>query len=139
MEALLEQVKALSCEDKAIFVQKMFEAMPLKDVIAIVPHLEDAWDVEAKPSVPDWAQGGQQEEEEAVQTEFSVIVTALGGGGASRMPAVKFVRAATERSLKESSDLLKSLPATVLEKASKEKADEVKRELESLGATVEVK
>ncbi len=135
METLLEQVNALDIPTRRTLLQKVFESMPLGEVIEFVPHMEKEWDVEAKP---DYGQANlpPEEEEEAVQTEFDVIVTALG---MSRMPIVKSVRAATERSLKESSDLLKNLPATVMEKVSKDKAEETRRELEGLGATVEVK
>jgi len=138
MKELLEQVHSLDDEMQREFVQKMFEQMTLKQVIPLVKHLEDAWDVEAKPDFGDFNPHKPEEEvEEVEQTEFDVYVTEIGQ---NRIAVVKGVRVLADLSLKDSSSLLKQpLPVKVLEKISREKADEAKTQLESNGAAVEVK
>lgn len=136
METLLQQVKDLPTDEKHRFFQKMCEDLTLGDLVKIVPQLEEAWDVEAKPAMPDWMKQQQQPEEEAEQTEFDVIVTACG---AKRIAVVKASRQATGMQLKEANALLKMLPATVLAKADREKAEAVKTQLEDAGATVEIR
>ena len=136
MDALLDQVKELDDESQRTFVQKMFEQMTLKQVIPLVKHLEDAWDVEAKPDFGDFTPPAP-EVVEVEQTDFDVLITEVGQ---TKMAVVKSVRMLAEVSLKEASALVKqSLPAIVLKKVSKVKADEAKAELEAQGATVEVK
>jgi len=137
MEALLEQVNALSTDDKLIFFRKMSENLTLGEIVKLVPQLEEAWDVKATPAVPDWMKqgGGQEVEEEVEQTEFDVVVT---NTGSKRIQVVKIARVLADISLKESSDLLKQLPATVLTKVGKDKAAAAKTQLEESGATVEI-
>ncbi len=71
------------------------------------------------------------------QDEFDVIIT---GVGEKKIQVIKEVRSLTNLGLKEAKDLVDSAPgAKVLEKASKEDAAKAKAQLESAGATVEVK
>jgi len=138
MEALLEQVQSLSSEDRLLFFQKMAEGLTVGELVKLVPQLEEAWDVEAKPAVPDWMKGGgqQQVEEEVEQTEFDVVVT---GAGDKRIQVVKGVRQATGMQLKDANELLKQLPATIAQKLSKDKAEELKKVVEEAGGTAELK
>ena len=78
--------------------------------------------------------GGGEEAEE--KTEFDVI---LAAAGEKKINVIKEVRAITGLGLKEAKDLVEAAPAPVREKITKEEADKVKAQLESAGATVEVK
>ena len=73
---------------------------------------------------------------EEVQTEFDVILTAVGD---KKVNVIKVVREATGLGLKESKELVDSAPKPVKEKVSKEEAEALKAKLVEAGATVEIK
>ena len=70
------------------------------------------------------------------QDEFDVV---LSGVGEKKIQVIKEVRALTNLGLKEAKDLVEAAPKPVLEKVNKEAADKAKAQLESAGATVELK
>ena len=70
------------------------------------------------------------------QTEFNVILKA---GGDKKIQVIKAVREITTLGLKEAKDLVDGAPSTVKEGVSKAEAEEMKKELEEQGATVELK
>ena len=80
--------------------------------------------------------GGAAAEAEEEKTEFDVILTAAGE---KKINVIKEVRAITSLGLKEAKDLVEASPKPVREKITKEEAEKVKAQLESAGATVEVK
>jgi len=73
---------------------------------------------------------------EEEKTEFDVILTAAGE---KKIQVIKVVRELTGLGLKEAKDLVDGAPKPVKEKVSKTEAAEVKKKLEEVGATVEVK
>ena len=79
------------------------------------------------------AAGGEAPAEE--KDEFDVVLTAAG---AQKIQVIKAVRELTSLGLKEAKDLVDSAPKAVLEKATKDQADEAKAKLEEAGATVEL-
>jgi large subunit ribosomal protein L7/L12 len=68
--------------------------------------------------------------------EFDVILEADGG---NKIAVIKEVRGLTSLGLKEAKDLVEGAPKPILEKVSKEKAEEAKAALEGAGATVSLK
>jgi large subunit ribosomal protein L7/L12 len=70
------------------------------------------------------------------QDEFDVVLTSAGD---KKIQVIKEVRALTSLGLKEAKDLVDSAPKAVLEKVTKEQADEAKAKLEGAGAGVELK
>ncbi|MFN2594166.1 MAG: 50S ribosomal protein L7/L12 [Actinomycetota bacterium] len=68
--------------------------------------------------------------------EFDVVLSAAGD---KKIQVIKEVRSLTSLGLKEAKDLVDSAPKPVLEKVTKEQADEAKGKLEAAGATVELK
>ncbi len=70
------------------------------------------------------------------QTEFSVVLT---GAGEKKIQVIKVVRELTSLGLKEAKDLVEGVPKPVKEGVSKEEAETVKKKLEDVGATVEIK
>ncbi|HEX2259282.1 MAG TPA: 50S ribosomal protein L7/L12 [Actinomycetota bacterium] len=70
------------------------------------------------------------------QDEFDVV---LSGIGEKKIQVIKEVRALTSLGLKEAKDLVEAAPKPVLEKVNKETAEKAKAQLESAGATVELK
>jgi large subunit ribosomal protein L7/L12 len=88
----------------------------------------------AMPGATGAAAPGAAEEEE--KTEFDVILTAVGE---KKINVIKEVRAVTGLGLKEAKDAVEAAPTPIREKVTKEEADKVKAQLESAGATVEIK
>ena len=72
----------------------------------------------------------------AVQTEFDVVLEAIGP---NKINVIKIVRAATGLGLKEAKDAVEAAPKEVKTGISKEDAEKLKKELEEAGATVKVK
>jgi large subunit ribosomal protein L7/L12 len=75
--------------------------------------------------------GGSEE-----QTEFDVVLSSFGE---KKVSVIKAVRAITSLGLKEAKDLVESAPAPIKEGVPKEEAEELKKQLEDAGGTVEVK
>ena len=78
------------------------------------------------------AEGGGSEE----QTEFDVVLSSFGE---KKVGVIKAVRAITSLGLKEAKDLVESAPTPIKEGVPKDEADELKKQLEDAGGTVEVK
>ena len=74
--------------------------------------------------------------EEAVQTEFDVI---LKFGGQAKLAVVKLIKELTGLGLKEAKELVDAAPKAVKEKVSKEEAESLKAQLEEAGAEIEIK
>jgi len=101
--------------------------------------LEEKWGVSAAAPVAMAAGGGGGgAAAEAVEekTEFDVVLTAAGE---KKINVIKEVRAITGLGLKEAKDLVEGAPKTVKEAASKADAEALKKKLEDVGATVELK
>ncbi len=103
-----------------------------------VRAFEDKFGVSAAAPVAVAAGGGAAApvEAEEEQVEFDVVLT---GAGDKKIQVIKEVRALTSLGLKEAKDLVDSAPKPVLEKVTREQADEAKGKLEAAGAGVEVK
>jgi large subunit ribosomal protein L7/L12 len=122
-DALLEQFKEMTLLELSDFIKKFEETFDVK-AAAAAPMMMAA---------PGAGAGGEEAEE---QTEFDVILSAAGD---KKIQVIKEVRALTSLGLKEAKDLVDGAPKPVLERVNKEAADKAKEQLESAGATVEVK
>ncbi len=80
------------------------------------------------------AGAGEQAAEE--KTEFDVVLKEIGS---QKIQVIKVVRAITNLGLKEAKELVESAPKAVKEGVSKAEAEEIKKQLEDVGATVEIK
>ena len=116
------------------------EAMTVLDLSELVKALEDKFGVSAQSvvaAVPAAGVAASVDEEAAVeQTEFDVNLKSVG---AQKIQVIKVVRTITALGLKEAKDLVDSAPSTVKEKVTKEEAENVKKQLEEVGAEVEIK
>jgi large subunit ribosomal protein L7/L12 len=116
-----------------------FKEMTLLELSDFIKQFEETFDVTAAAAAPVMMQapgGGGAAEAPEEQTEFDVVLTAVGD---KKINVIKAVRAITSLGLKEAKDLVESAPAPVLEKVAKDVADNAKGQLETEGATVEVK
>ena len=136
---LVEQVKGLSDEDRTEFFTQSFENLSVMNVISLVKHLEEKWDVKASGgggmmmmAAP--AAGGG--DDDAEQTEFDLV---LKEAGQKKIAVIKEVRALTGLALKDAKALVDKAPVTVKDKMSKDDAEQAKGALEEAGALVELK
>ncbi|TQV83709.1 50S ribosomal protein L7/L12 [Denitrobaculum tricleocarpae] len=104
----------------------------------LASKLEESWGVSAAApvAVAAVAGGGDAGAAAEEQTEFDVV---LAAAGEKKINVIKEVRAITGLGLKEAKDLVESAPKAVKEGASKDEAAELKKKLEDVGATVELK
>jgi len=86
----------------------------------------------AAPAAAAGAEAAAAEE----QTEFDVVMSSFGS---NKVAVIKVVRAITSLGLKEAKDLVESAPSTIKEAVSKAEAEDMKKQLEEAGASVEVK
>jgi len=70
------------------------------------------------------------------KTEFDVILT---GFGAEKIQVIKVVRAITNLGLKEAKDLVEGVPKPIKEGISRDEAADIKKKIEEVGGTVEIK
>ncbi len=111
--------------------------MTVLEVVELVEAMEEKFGVSAAVAaapVAGAAAGDGAAAEE--KTEFDVVMTSFGE---NKVSAIKAVRSITGLGLKEAKALVESAPAPVKEGASKDEAEEIKKQLEEAGATVEVK
>ena len=111
--------------------------MSVLDLSELISDMEEKFGVSAAAAVAVAAPaaaadaGGSEE-----QTEFDVVLSSFGE---KKVGVIKAVRAITSLGLKEAKDLVESAPAPIKEGVPKEEAEELKKQLEDAGGTVEVK
>jgi large subunit ribosomal protein L7/L12 len=126
---------ALSNED----LLKELSAKPIMEVVELVKMLEEEWGVSAAAPVAvaaAGAAGGDAGEAAAEKDEFDVVLTSFGD---NKVAVIKAVRTITGLGLKEAKDAVEGAPSTIKEGASKDEAEEFKKQLEEAGAAVELK
>jgi len=109
--------------------------MTVMEVVDLISDMEEKFGVTAAAAVAaaPAAAGGEAVEE---KSEFDVALADMGG---NKVAVIKAVRAITGLGLKEAKDKVESAPCVLKEGASKEEADDFKKQLEEAGATVELK
>ncbi|HNQ37898.1 MAG: 50S ribosomal protein L7/L12 [Prolixibacteraceae bacterium] len=113
--------------------------LTVKEVNELSKILKDEYGIEpaaAAVAVAGPAAASAEVAEEAVQTEFDVI---LKFGGQAKLQVVKLIKELTGLGLKEAKELVDAAPKAVKEKVSKEEAESLKAQLEEAGAEVEIK
>ena len=119
-------------------VVKFIEGMTVLELSALVKELEEKFGVSAAaPMMAAVAVGGAAPAAAAEeQTEFNAILT---GFGAEKIQVIKVVRAITSLGLKEAKDLVEGVPKPIKESVSKDEAADIKKKIEAVGGTVEIK
>ena len=126
-------------EKKIDEIVKTVETLTVLELSTLVKTLEEKFDVKAMmpamavAGAPAGGAGAQAAEE---KTTFDVVLT---GAGAQKIQVIKEVRAATSLGLKEAKDLVDAAPKPIKENLPKEEAEELKKKLEAVGATIELK
>jgi len=120
-------------------IAEKLDTLTLLEAAQLSKLLQEKWGVSAAaavavaaPAAGGAAAGAAAEE----QTEFDVI---LNAAGEKKIQVIKVVRELTGLGLKEAKDLVDGAPKAVKEKVTKAEAGDMKKKLEEVGATVEVK
>ena len=112
-------------------------SLTVLEAAELAKMLEEKWGVSAAAAVavaaaPGAAAAAPVEE----QTEFTVVLAAAGD---KKIEVIKEVRAITGLGLKEAKDLVEAAPKPVKESVTKDEAEKLKKQLEAVGAKVELK
>jgi len=125
IDKIVEEIKKLTLLEASELVKKLEEALGVSAAAA-------APVVVAAPGAGPAAGAAPAEE----QTEFTVVLTAVG---ANKINVIKAVREVTNLGLKEAKDLVDGAPKPIKEGIGKEEAEALKKKFTDAGATVEVK
>jgi large subunit ribosomal protein L7/L12 len=126
VDEILDAIKQLSIIEAADLSKKIEEEFGIQAAAPMAVGV----------AAPGGAAGAGAEEEAEEQTEFDVVLQAVGD---KKIQVIKEVRALTNLGLKEAKDVVDGAPKPVLERVPKERADEAREKLEAAGATVQVK
>ena len=121
-EEILSAISEMSVLELSELISDMEEKFGVSAAAAVAVAAPAAAAAEA---------GGSEE-----QSEFDVVLSSFGD---KKVGVIKAVRAITSLGLKEAKDLVESAPASIKEGVAKDEAEELKKQLEDAGGTVEVK
>ena len=121
VDTILEEIKGLTLLEASDLVKKMEETFGVSAAAATVVA---------------GGGGGAAAAPAEEKTEFSVVLTDVGG---NKINVIKAVREVTSLGLKEAKDLVDGAPKTVKEGVNKDEAATIKKKFEEAGAKVEIK
>ena len=124
VDTILDEIKTLTLLEASDLVKKMEETFGVSAAAAVAPA--------AATGGPGSPAATAAEE----QTEFTVVLTEVGG---NKINVIKAVREVTSLGLKEAKDLVDGAPKPVKEGVNKEEAAAIKKKFEDAGAKVEIK
>ncbi len=132
-----EETTTVELDAELQTIADQLDGLTLLQASKLVKALEDKWGVSAAApaAVAMAAPGGGGGDEAEEKTEFDVVLKAAGD---KKIQVIKEVRAITGLGLKEAKEIVDSAPKAVKEGASKDEAEEMKKQLEAAGATVEL-
>ena len=106
--------------------------MSIMEVVDLISAMEEKFGVSAAAPVAGGDAGAAAEE----KTEFDVVMSSFGS---NKVAVIKAVRGITGEGLKEAKAMVEGAPATIKEGVSKDEAEDIKKQLEEAGASVELK
>ncbi len=123
---------AVSQED----ILETISNMTVMEVVDLISAMEEKFGVSAAAVAAAPAAAGGDAGAAAEKDEFDVVMSSFGG---NKVAVIKVVRAITGLGLKEAKEMVEGAPSTVKEGATKDEAEDVKKQLEEAGAEVELK
>jgi len=117
-------------------VVSFIENMTVLEMAEFVKELEDKFGVSAAAPVAVAAMPGAVAAAAEEKTEFDVVLAEVGS---EKIKVIKVVRSLTGLGLKEAKDLVDGAPNAVKEGVSKDEADDAQKQLEEVGAKIEIK
>lgn len=122
--------------DKIVKIMEDVKALTVMELNDLVKALEEEFGVSAAAMAVAAPAAGGGEEAAAEQTEFTVVLTEVGG---AKINVIKAVRELTGLGLKEAKELVDSAPKAIKENVGKEDAQAAADKLKEAGATAEIK
>ena len=123
--------------EKTLALLEEIKGLTIMEMADLVKALEETFGVTATPvAVAGGAAAGAAAAPVEEKTEFDVI---LAGAGDKKLNVIKVVREITGLGLKDAKDLVEAAPKAIKEGVSKDEAEQLKKDLEAAGATVEIK
>jgi large subunit ribosomal protein L7/L12 len=129
---------ALSPEKMGEIVETL-SGLSILEVADLVKKLEEKWGVSAAAPVVMASGAGAAVAAPAAVVEKEDFDVVLTGAGDKKIQVIKVVRELTGLGLKEAKDLVDGAPKTVKEAVAKAEAAEMKKKLEEVGGSVELK
>lgn len=120
--------------EKVTAMIEEIKAMSVLELSELVHEIEDVFGVSAAAAVAAAPVAGAAAAEE--KTEFDVVLT---GFGDQKIKVIKAVREITNLGLAEAKAKVEGVPCAIKEQVSKDEAEELKKKLEEVGASVELK
>ena len=119
-------------------VLEAISQMSVMDLVELISEMEEKFGVTAAAPVAVAAApvAGDSADAAEEQSEFEVILSAAGE---NKIASIKAVRAITGLGLKDAKDLVEGAPKSLKDSVSKDEAEEIKKQLEEAGASVELK
>nr|VFJ95634.1 MAG: large subunit ribosomal protein L7/L12 [Candidatus Kentron sp. LFY]VFJ96501.1 MAG: large subunit ribosomal protein L7/L12 [Candidatus Kentron sp. LFY]VFK14171.1 MAG: large subunit ribosomal protein L7/L12 [Candidatus Kentron sp. LFY] len=114
-------------------------SMSVMDIVDLVKAMEEKFGVSAAVAAVaagPAAGGGGAEAADEEKTEFDAVLASFGS---NKVAVIKVVRAITSLGLKEAKDLVESAPAAIKEGVTKEEVEDIKKQIEEAGGSVEIK
>jgi len=121
-EDVIEFISNMTVLELSNFIKELEEKFGVK---AVAPAVAPVAPAAPAPAAP-----------EKEKTEFDVILSSIGE---KKIQVIKVVRAITGLGLKEAKEFVESAPKAIKEGIPKEEAENIKKQLEEVGATVEIK
>jgi large subunit ribosomal protein L7/L12 len=125
--------------DKVTSIIEEIKGLSLLEASQLVKGLEEAFGVSAAAATVAAAApaaGGGAAAPAEEKTDFTVVLTAVGG---NKIGVIKAVREITSLGLKEAKDLVEGAPKPIKEGVPKDEAENIKKKFTEAGATVEIK
>ena len=119
-------------------IKEALGQMPVLELVDLIKELEEEWGVSAAAPVvvaASPAAGGDATTAEE-KTEFDVVMSSFGD---NKVAVIKAVLGITGLGLKEAKERVEGAPSNIKEGATKEEAEDIKKQLEEAGASVELK
>lgn len=124
-QKIIEEIKKMNAVELSDLSKALQEAFGIEGAVSM------AFPGGMPMAAPQAAAPAEEE-----QTEFSVIITAVGD---SRVPVIKAVREITGLTLSQAKELVDKAPVPVKEKVSQQEAEDIRAKLEEVHASVEIK
>jgi len=120
-------------------VVEFISGMSVLELSEFIKELEEKFGVSAAAPVAVAAAGAAPADAGAAEEEKTEFDAVLAGVGDQKIKVIKEVRAITSLGLKEAKELVESAPQAIKEGVSKEEAEEIKKKIEAVGGSVEIK
>ena len=126
-----------AAKSSVVKAMEIIEGLTLIEMAELVKNLEEKFGVTAAAPVAAVAMPGAAAAAEVEeQTEFNAILSSFGS---EKIKVIKVVRAITSLGLKEAKDLVEGVPNSIKEAIPKEEAESIKKQVEEVGGSVEIK